>query len=66
MTISSKGIIIMICNTLIDPNMEDNHGRNALHLACNNFANIDITEMVKLLIQRYITVFNGTKCILIF
>ena len=45
-------IMCLIFSTLKDPNMEDNHGRNALHLACNNFSNIDITEVVTLLIER--------------
>ena len=45
--------ICCYCN-LIDPNTKkDDDGCSALHVACNNFTDGDITEVVKLLIERY-------------
>ena len=38
--------------TIIDPNKKDSRGRNALHAACSAPSGIDITEMVKMLIDR--------------
>ena len=36
-----------------DPNIKDSGGSNALHSACGASRDVNITEMVELLIERY-------------
>ena len=38
---------------VIDPNIKDAWGHNSLHIACIASHDVNITEMVELLIERY-------------
>ena len=40
------------CINIIDPNKKDSEHRNALHAVCTDSLDVDITEMMKLLIER--------------
>ena len=45
---------------VIDPNIKSSTGSNALHSACIASHDVNITEMVELLIERYYHSTNST------
>ena len=46
-------MLILAHVLLTDPNKKDEDGRNALHIVCQYSSDVDITEVMELLIDRY-------------
>lgn len=45
--------IVTMITFPIDPNKNDSRNWNALHAACRGLSDVDVTEMMKILIERY-------------
>ena len=50
-------LMLILAHVFTDPNKKTSYGDNALHLVCKRSSGVDITEVVKLLIDRYYCTF---------
>lgn len=60
MSLVIEGYLRRSCHETLptDPNAKNDHDDSALHVACSNSSDEDITEIVKLIIERYYATYS--------